>query len=133
MSSRSRRRGRSAGREAKRAARQQTPVAMSPFIDRKIPYFEVLNDEALETIEYNAETVLEEIGIEFRDFPEALELLRNAGADIDGERVRFPRGMCRSIIRASAPSEYIQHARNPDRNVVIGGDRTVLVLSLIHI
>ena len=100
---------------------------MSPFIDRKIPYFEVLNDEALETIEYNAETVLEEIGIEFRDFPEALELLRNAGADIDGERVRFPRGMCRSIIRASAPSEYIQHARNPDRNVVIGGDRTVLV------
>ena len=127
MSSRPRRRGRSAGREAKRAARQQTPVAMSPFIDRKIPYFEVLNDEALETIEYNAETVLEEIGIEFRDFPEALELLRNAGADIDGERVRFPRGMCRSIIRASAPSEYIQHARNPDRNVVIGGDRTVLV------
>ena len=100
---------------------------MSPFIDRKIPYFEVLNDEALETIEYNAETVLEEIGIEFRDFPEALELLSNAGADIDGERVRFPRGMCRSIIRASAPSEYIQHARNPDRNVVIGGDRTVLV------
>ncbi len=100
---------------------------MSPFIDRKIPYFEVLNDEALETIEYNAETVLEEIGIEFRDFPEALELLRNAGADIDGERVRFPRGMCRSIIRASAPSEYIQYARNPDRNVVIGGDRTVLV------
>ncbi len=100
---------------------------MSPFIDRKIPYFEVLNDEALETIEYNAETVLEEIGIEFRDFPEALELLRNAGANIDGERVRFPRGMCRSIIRASAPSEYIQHARNPDRNVVIGGDRTVLV------
>ncbi|MED5462079.1 MAG: trimethylamine methyltransferase family protein [Pseudomonadota bacterium] len=127
MSSRPKRRGRSAGREAKRSARQQTSVAMSPFIDRKIPYFEVLNDEALETIEYNAETVLEEIGIEFRDFPEALELLRNAGADIDGERVRFPRGMCRSIIRASAPSEYIQHARNPDRNVIIGGDRTVLV------
>ncbi|MDH3442165.1 MAG: trimethylamine methyltransferase family protein, partial [Gammaproteobacteria bacterium] len=45
----------------------------------------------------------------------------------DGERVRFPRGMCRSIIQASAPSEYTQHARNPERSVVIGGDRTVLV------
>ncbi|MEL7185593.1 MAG: trimethylamine methyltransferase family protein, partial [Pseudomonadota bacterium] len=45
----------------------------------------------------------------------------------DGERVRFPRGMCRSIIQASAPSEYVQHARNPERNVIVGGDRTVLV------
>ncbi len=127
MSSKPRRRGRGAGREAKRAARRQAPVAAAAYIDRKIPYFEILDEEALETIEHNAETVLEEIGIEFRDFPEALELLRNAGADVDGERVRFPRGMCRSIIQASAPSEYTQHARNPERNVVIGGDRTVLV------
>ena len=127
MSSRPRRKRRGAGREAKRAARLAAPVAAAAYIDRKIPYFDALNDEALETIEHNAETVLEEIGIEFRDFPEALELWRNAGADIEGERVRFPRGMCRSIIQASAPSEYTQHARNPERNVVIGGDRTVLV------
>ena len=126
MSSRPRRRGRGAGREGKRAARQQVPAAAA-YIQRKIPYFNLLDEEALETIENNAETVLEEIGIEFRDFPEALKLLRNAGADIDGERVRFPRGMCRSIIQASAPSEYTQHARNPERSVVIGGDRTVLV------
>ena len=127
MSSEPRRRGRGAGREAKRAARQQRPVAAAAYIDRKIPYFDILDEEALETIEHNAETVLEEIGIEFRDFPESLELLRNAGADVDGERVRFPRGMCRSIIQASAPLEYTQHARNPERNVIIGGDRTVLV------
>ena len=127
MSSRPGRRGRGAGREAKRAARLEAPVATAAYIDRNIPYFDVLNEEALETIEHSAETVLEEIGIEFREFPEALELLRKAGADIDGERVRFPRGMCRSIIQASAPSEYTQHARNPERNVVIGGDRTVLV------
>jgi trimethylamine--corrinoid protein Co-methyltransferase len=122
-----RRRRASGGREARRAARQQAPIAAAAYIDRKIPYFEVLEDEALETIEYNADTILEEIGIEFRDFPEALKLLRDAGADVDGERVRFPRGMCRSIIQKSAPSEYTQHARNPERNVVIGGDRTVMV------
>ena len=126
MSSKPRRR-RSAGREAKRAARQQMPTATAAFIDRKIPYFEILSEEALELIEHNAETVLEEIGIEFKEFPKALSLFKDAGADVDGERVRFPRGLCRSIIQASAPSEFTQHARNPKRNVIIGGDRTVLV------
>ncbi len=126
MSNRPRRK-RGAGREAKRAARQQAPTSTAAWIDRKIPHFEVLNDEAIEVIEYNAETVLEEIGIEFREFPPALELFKEAGADVDGERVRFPRGLCRSIIQASAPAEYRQHARNPDRSTIIGGKRTVLV------
>ena len=71
--------------------------------------------------------MLEEIGIEFREFPRALDLWRDAGADVEGERVRFPRGLCRSIIQASAPAEFTQHARNPERNVIIGGDRTVFV------
>lgn len=126
MSSRPRRR-RAAGREAKLAARQSAQAVTAAYIDRKIPYFDLLSDEALELIEHNADTVLEEIGIEFKDFPKALELFKEAGADVDGERVRFPRGMCRSIIQASAPSEYTQYARNPANNVVIGGDRTVLV------
>ena len=126
MSSRPRRR-KTGGRSVKLAARQRSPVAIAAYIDRKIPYYELLNDEALELIEHNADTVLEDIGIEFKDFPEALDLFKTAGADIDGERVRFPRGMCRSIVQASAPSEYTQHARNPKRSVIIGGKRTVLV------
>ncbi|MDH5310470.1 MAG: trimethylamine methyltransferase family protein [Gammaproteobacteria bacterium] len=120
-------RGRGAGREARREARQRRPVSTAPFIERHIPYYEVLDDQALALIEHNADTVLEEIGIEFNDFPEALNLLQKAGASVAGERVRFPRGMCRSIVQASAPAEYTQHARNPERNVIIGGKRTVLV------
>ena len=126
MSERSNRR-RGGGRDAKRVARQSAQADVSAFIDRKIPYFEYLNDEALELIEHNADLVLQEIGIEFRDDPEALEILKNAGADVQGERVRFEPGMCRSIIQASAPREFTQHARNPERSVVIGGKRTVLV------
>jgi len=126
MSSKARRR-KSGGRSAKRAVRKQAPVSTVAYVDRKIPYFNLLDDETLELIEYNADTVLEEIGIEFKDFPEALRLFKEAGADIDGERVRFPRGLCRSIVRASAPAEFVQHARNPARSVVIGGKRTVLV------
>ena len=115
------------GRSAKRAARQSSSTAGASYIDRKVPYYELLDEVALELIENNAETVLEEIGIEFKEFPDALALFKTAGAAIDGERVRFPRGMCRSIIQASAPSEYTQHARNPARSVIIGGKRTVLV------
>ena len=77
MSSRSRRK-RTGGRNAKRAARQRSSVAEIPYIDRKIPCYELLDDAALELIEYNADTVLEEIGIDFKEFPEALDLFRAA-------------------------------------------------------
>ena len=121
-------RKRRAGRAAKLAARRRgTMEEFATWIDRRIPCFEVLDTEALELIEYNADTVLEEIGIEFRDFPRALKLWRDAGADVDGERVRFPRGLCRSLVQATAPREYTQHARNPRRSTIIGGARTVLV------
>ena len=119
------RRGRG-GRDARRAG-GAAPTRSAPYIQRKIPVFEVLDEEGLQQIENNAETILEEIGIEFRDMPEALDILKQGGAEIDGVRVRFPRGLCRSIIQASAPREYTQHARNPERNVQIGGNNTVFV------
>ena len=64
------------GREAKRAARSARVVQSAPYITRKIPYFEVLDDEGLATIERNANTILEEIGIDFRDDAEALDIWR---------------------------------------------------------
>ena len=120
------RRRRSGSRSAKKAARQRPQIQESAFIERRIPYYELLDEAGLALIETNADLVLEEIGIDFRDDPEALRLLRDVGADVQGERVRFPKGMCRAIIQASAPAEFTQYARNPQRNVVIGGRRTVL-------
>ena len=117
------------GREAKRAARSARSAQSVPYITRKIPYFEVLDDEGLATIERNANTILEEIGIDFRDDAEALDIWRKAGAEITGERVRFPGGMCRAIVQASAPREFTQYARNPAHNVVIGGKNTVFAPS----
>lgn len=113
------------GREARRNA--APAKASAPYVTRKIPCFEVLDEEGLQLIENNAETILQEIGIEFRDMPEALEILKQSGADVDGVTVRFPRGLCRSIIQASAQAEYTQHARNPARNLQIGGKNTVFV------
>ena len=119
---------RGAGRgRASRARRRESAASLAAWIERKVPHFEVLDSEALELIEHNAETVLQEIGVEFREFPAALALWKEAGADVDGERVRFPRGLCRSLVEANAPREYTQHARNPQRSTIIGGKRTVLV------
>ena len=44
----------------------------APFITRHIAPVDILTDEAAEIIENNAETILEEIGIDFRDDAEAL-------------------------------------------------------------
>src|ERR1700691_6779217 len=116
---------RPSGRDAKRAARAARAGASIPYITRKISYYEVLSEEGLALMEHNADTILEEIAIDFRDDPEALEIWKAAGADVKGERVHFARGMCRSLIQRSAPREFIQHARNPARNVLIGGKNTV--------
>ncbi|PWE30357.1 trimethylamine methyltransferase [Pararhodobacter marinus] len=122
---RAERRTRGGGGAARRAERTAVSVETAKFIQRNIPNFEVLNEEALEIIEYNAETVLEEIGVNFVENPEALQRWREAGADVQGERVRIPRGLARQLC-ATAPSAFTQHARNPERNVEIGGRNLVL-------
>jgi trimethylamine--corrinoid protein Co-methyltransferase len=85
----------------------------------------VLNADGLALIERNADIILAEVGIEFRGDPEALDLWRKAGAQVQGELVRFPPGMCRALVQKTAPREFTQHARNPARNVRIGGLNTV--------
>lgn len=112
------------GRTERRAARQSTTVRSFPVMERKFPPFQILSDEDLQRIEDNADRILEEVGVEFREDEEALQMWREAGAMVDGERVRFPKGMCRELMK-TAPSSFVQHARNPERNVTIGGDNTV--------
>ena len=119
------RRKRGGGGAARRAERTSTKVETAGTIVRNIPNFEILNEEALEIIEANAETILAEIGVAFVDNPAALDRWREAGADIDGERVRIPRGLARKLC-ATAPASFTQIARNPDRNVEIGGRNLVL-------
>ena len=110
-------------RDARRA-RANAPAAKYSYIRRRLPPVELLSEEAIEIIENNAETILEEIGIEFRRDPESLRLWRDAGADVRGERVHIPRGMARRLLR-TAPREFTLHARNPARSVRFGGDATV--------
>ncbi|MDE0135736.1 MAG: trimethylamine methyltransferase family protein [Acidimicrobiaceae bacterium] len=125
MTERTRRRG--GGRAARQAQRTAADATVNTHLQRKLHPVSVLDEAGLSQIEENAETILSQVGVAFQDFPRALELWRDAGADVDGEMVRFPRGMCREIVQATAPSAYTQHARNPARSVPIGGDATVFV------
>ena len=90
-----RRRAREGGREARRAARGGAKSAQQRFITRKIPAFELLSEEGLAICEANADTLLQEIGIEYRDDAEALQIWKEAGADVDGVRVRCPKTQVR--------------------------------------
>jgi trimethylamine---corrinoid protein Co-methyltransferase len=114
-----------AGRDGRRRTRSVN-ASGPPYITRRIPPYELLGEESLAAIERQADRILAEIGFEIRGDADAVELFRKAGARVsDGVRLTFPTGLVRSIVQASAPRAFTQHARNPERSVLIGGQATV--------
>ncbi|MDK1387279.1 trimethylamine methyltransferase family protein [Sinorhizobium sp. 8-89] len=85
----------------------------------------VLSEDALESVHDASLTILEEIGMDII-LPEARDRMKAAGADVTPgtDRVRFDRGLIMEMV-ASAPAAFTMHARNPARNVEIGGNNLV--------
>lgn len=104
---------------------RKTALPAPAFITRKIPCYDLLDEEGLQKVEAHADWILKEIGIEFRGDPTALKLFKDAGATVNGERVHFDKGHVRTLC-ATAPSEFKMHARDPQRTVIFGGDHVVL-------
>ena len=121
--------GRAQPRRGRRRARQRRAATSREVVlagvRREIPPYVLLREEGLELIEARTDQLLREIGVEFRGDEAALDLWRDAGADVKGTRVRFDTGMVRSIIAKSAPHSFTQHARNPDRSVTVGENNVV--------
>src|SRR4051794_31894994 len=115
---------RAGGRDGRRAMRAKA-VPSFPALVREIPVYNIVPDEAIELVHDESIKILEEIGCEFRD-PEAAAMWKAAGADVQGFRVRIERAMLMELV-SKIPSEFTQHARNPERSVKIGGDSTVFV------
>ncbi|UWQ04796.1 trimethylamine methyltransferase family protein [Aliiroseovarius crassostreae] len=129
---RSRRRKRGAG-ETRSGQPGQNPHLEVPFITRGIPTYDLLEEGALVEIEQTAERILSEIGIEFREDPDTVEMFRRAGAKVteltaESWNLKFAPGMIRQIL-STAPSKFTQHARNPKNNVEIGGRSMVFAPS----
>ncbi|MGB1424862.1 MAG: trimethylamine methyltransferase family protein [Paracoccaceae bacterium] len=101
-----------------------TGAPPSPYIQRQLPHFDVLDQAALEKLDAQVDWILQDVGIAFRDDPEALRLWRSSGAKIEGDIVRAPADWIRALC-AKAPSQFTQRARNPARSVTIGGNHQV--------
>jgi trimethylamine--corrinoid protein Co-methyltransferase len=116
---------RSGGRLARRSLRTASKIDMLPGLTRNIPYCEPMNEEQIHRIDKASMDILEEVGIVFRD-PIALEDWKRAGADVRGERVHLDRYLVRELIR-TIPAQFTYHARNPEKNVALGGPHSVFV------
>ena len=80
------------------------------FLTRRTPVYELLDEEGLEKLEAQADWILSEVGIETRGDNIALQLFKNAGASVEGERLRFDPGHVRSLCE-TAPKVFTMHAR----------------------
>ena len=113
-----------AGRRERMATRAAKRAMAAPYAIRRIGMVSLIDEDSIAIIERNADRILNEIGMDFRGDPATLDLFREHGARVDGERVRLDPGWCRDKIR-TAPPVFTQHARNPDRSIQIGGDAQV--------
>ncbi|MCX7226902.1 MAG: trimethylamine methyltransferase family protein, partial [Burkholderiales bacterium] len=111
----------------RRAGRGSGTVRVAPStvkyrsLKHRFPATPVVSDDELEAIHDASLTILEEMGMDFMHV-EAREILKKAGAGVrpGSERVRFDRNLILQAIK-TCPSEFTLHARNPERNIRIGG------------
>ncbi len=98
-------------------------IRQSPFAQLQNPHppVEILSADQLESIHRASLEVLENTGMNFL-LPEAREILRRAGAEVDksGARVRFDRALVEQAM-ASAPPVFTMRARNPAHDLIFGG------------
>ncbi|MDQ4019729.1 MAG: trimethylamine methyltransferase family protein [Actinomycetota bacterium] len=88
-----------------------------------LPRYEILDEAALEELDRGWRRIVSELGIEFLH-DEALDILRATGQEVEGQVVRFdPDWIVEQV--AKAPHEFELQARNPERNVTIGGKNMV--------
>ena len=115
---------RNGGRKARRRGRSVPPLAVIPFQTLRNPYapLEILSAAQVEEIHEASMRILEEVGLEFLDV-ESLDIWKSAGALVDrgNQRVRIEAKLVEEALK-TVPSSFTLRARNPDRNVIIGGD-----------
>ena len=117
---------RTGGREGRRAVRLSHQVERMPFLTRKLAPFEVLGDEGLSIIEDNADTILEEVGVEFRGDAGGAPPAAPTPAPTSRASGSASRAGCAArSSRPRAPRQFTQYARNEANNVEIGGPHTV--------
>ena len=109
-------------RRAQRKDGARIPQRPYRLLRSPYPPLEVLSADQIEAIADSSLRILEEIGLQFLD-EEAIGILKRNGAAVDVETriVRLDRGLVLDAL-AKAPAVIALEARNPDRNVTLGGN-----------
>ena len=115
------------GRDARAAKRRTRTRSWLPELERRIPWVDLLSDDQVQVIHDASMDVVEEIGVEFR-CDDALALWRDAGAAVDGARVRLDREHLMALV-GTAPSSYTMVARDPTHTVTVGNGKTIFTPS----
>ena len=114
---RGRRSGGRAGMAARRRRSALDQMGWAPPVNRDAP-IEPLSADAVQAIHETAMSILEDIGIDFLN-EEACAILKRAGCDVEGMRIRMGRDFVMEMV-ARAPSRFQIVPRNPDRALTIG-------------
>jgi trimethylamine---corrinoid protein Co-methyltransferase len=86
----------------------------------ELPRYEILDDASMEELDRGWRRIVSELGIDFLH-DDAIAVLAAAGQDVDGQLVRFdPDWILEQV--AKAPREFELQARNPERNIHVGGN-----------
>jgi len=95
---------------------------MTNGFTRNIKPVEILTDEALAAVHQGTLDVLETTGVTF-EHDETLRLFadHSCQVDFDKKRVRIPARVVEDCLRKAPPS-FALKARNPERNIRIGGN-----------
>ena len=88
-------------------------------------YFEYFTEREVRRIHETCLRLLETVGVDFGYEP-AVDVLKKAGCRVEGRRVFFPPKLVETQV-AKAPARFTLHARNPEKNVVIGGEHTAFI------
>jgi trimethylamine--corrinoid protein Co-methyltransferase len=102
--------------------RPEMETAVAPITQplHIIPPYALLEPENVMKIHAASLEILSDVGIDFYD-AEARDILQQHGVKLEGDTAFFDREQITEYV-AKAPSTFTQQARNPARNVIIGGN-----------
>lgn len=106
-------------RRGGRSQTQETAVAKIAQPLHNLPVYDLVDGETLDKIHHASMQILSEIGIAFLD-DESQAILKEHGVNVRDDIAYFDPALVEAYV-AKAPNQFTQLARNPDRNVIIGG------------
>ncbi len=108
-------------RRRRRRSEQEETTAVPPITQpiNVLPLYELATDEQLDILHDASMQILSEVGIAFLD-DESQDILRQHGVEVRDDIAYFSPHIIEEYI-AKAPAQFTQLARNPERNVIIGG------------